>query len=137
MGPSPRLELHVKVTSQAWAVLAGQVRDLGLAQAWTAHVQHAVELVVEEWFENLVMHAQANDAWLRIEDGDDVVQVNLRDDGAPFDPLSAPLPTLDRVLDDAPIGGLGLHLIRSFAKHVIYERQGPLNCLHLEVAKYP
>jgi anti-sigma regulatory factor (Ser/Thr protein kinase) len=137
MGSSPVLELQARATREGWAPLLSELTAFALRHHWNSHASHAVELSVEEWFENLVSHAHGPRLWLRIEDLGDEVHIELRDDGAAFDPLSLPEPPLDRTLDDTPVGGLGLHLMRSFAKHMVYERQGSLNCLHLEVAKYP
>lgn len=137
MGSSPTLELQARGTRESWSSLFSALTAFALGRDWETHTRHAVELSVEEWFENLVSHAHGPHLWLRIEDLGDAVLLELRDDGPAFDPLAQAAPPLDRSLDDTPIGGLGLHLMRSFAQRITYERQGPLNCLRLEVAKGP
>lgn len=137
MGSSPVLELQARATRESWAALFSALTDFALHRSWSAKVRHSVELSIEEWFENLVSHADGPHLWLRIEDLSDAVHMELRDDGPAFDPLAKPAPSLDRSLEDTPIGGLGLHLMRSFAKRITYDRQGPENCLRLEVAKHP
>lgn len=53
--------------------------------------------------------------------------LSLEDDGHPFDPThDAPEPDLDLDVDERPIGGLGLHMVRkmtaSFEYHRVDER---------------
>ena len=49
----------------------------------------------------------------------------MRDDAPPFDPfVEAPAPDLDADLDARPIGGLGVHLIRSLMDEVSTTHDG-------------
>lgn len=60
--------------------------------------------------------------------GDGRVTAELEDDGAPFDPFAeAPPPVLDGDLEDRPIGGLGVHFVRTMMDAVQYERRGGRN----------
>ena len=44
-----------------------------------------------------------------------MITAEVEDDGRPFDPFAdAALPDLEQDLDDRPVGGLGVHLVRSF-----------------------
>ena len=56
--------------------------------------------------------------------GSDVVHVRLRteDDGMAFDPTKTSAPDLEMPLDDRPLGGLGIFLIRSVTDSQIYRR---------------
>lgn len=57
----------------------------------------------------------------------------LEDDGQPFDPFQeADEPDLDADLDSRPIGGLGLHLVRTFMDVCRYIRIDDRNRLELE-----
>jgi anti-sigma regulatory factor (Ser/Thr protein kinase) len=53
------------------------------------------------------------------------------DDGHPFDPLARPNPDLSMPLQDRPIGGLGIYLLRELADHIAYERRDGQNRLKL------
>ena len=56
----------------------------------------------------------------------------LCDDAAPFDPLTQAQPAvLEGPLDERPIGGLGLHFVRTLMDEVSYRRDGALNRLTL------
>lgn len=58
--------------------------------------------------------------------------LDLEDRGAAFDPTRVPLPARPSSLADAPIGGLGLPLLRRIAAELAYERTADgRNRLHL------
>jgi anti-sigma regulatory factor (Ser/Thr protein kinase) len=57
--------------------------------------------------------------------------IEFVDDGRPFDPLNAPPPDLDLPVEDRPIGGLGLAIVRAFADEAEYRRDGSRNRLTL------
>ena len=60
------------------------------------------------------------------------VTAEVEDDGRPFDPFAdAPTPDLEQSLDERPVGGLGVHLIRSFMEEVGYRREGERNLVSL------
>ncbi|MBI4863438.1 MAG: ATP-binding protein [Candidatus Riflebacteria bacterium] len=55
------------------------------------------------------------------------VVLSLADDGLEFNPLEAPHPDLNCRLEDRPIGGLGLHLVRTLASSIGYQRKDGWN----------
>ncbi len=82
------------------------------------------ELALEEVFMNVVMHGSRDRPDVRAEftlrHEDSWVELTIRDNGAPFDPLAAPEPDVTAPLEDRPIGGLGVHLIRTLMDAVSY-----------------
>jgi len=63
----------------------------------------------------------------------DTVQIRIVDDGRPFNLLDAPLRPPPTSLEDAPIGGLGIQLIRAYARDIRYRRVADRNELVLTV----
>ena len=53
------------------------------------------------------------------------------DDGPAFDPLAAQAPDTTLGLDERPVGGLGLMLVRRLMDDVAYERRDGRNHLRL------
>ena len=99
----------------------------------SAKAVYAIELVLEEVLTHQFKYAAAPiDLMLHLEAGLAVLQ--FEDGGAAFDPLQAPTPPVPASLDDAPIGGLGLMLVRRFAKTASYERLDGRNRLRIGVA---
>jgi serine/threonine-protein kinase RsbW len=60
---------------------------------------------------------------------DPIVEMQIEDDGAPFNPLELPEPAVDSPLDARPVGGLGVHLVRRLMDEVVYSRVGDRNRL--------
>lgn len=68
---------------------------------------------------------------LTLDLDDDALTVELNDGGRPFNPLQMPPPDLDLEIEDRPIGGLGIHLVRKMMDDVRYARTDGRNVLTL------
>jgi anti-sigma regulatory factor (Ser/Thr protein kinase) len=55
--------------------------------------------------------------------------IRVEDDGRPFNPLEAPAPDLTLSLEERPIGGLGIHMVKMSMDEVAYRRDGDRNVL--------
>ncbi len=92
---------------------------------------HDMRVCLEEYIANLISygyddkepHALQIDL-VRVADG---LLAEISDDGREFDPLGAELVDLDLPINDRPIGGLGIHLIRELTDDLSYERVGDRN----------
>lgn len=62
------------------------------------------------------------------------IELTFIDQGCAFDPLSLPPPDLTLSLDDRPLGGLGIHLIRQMTDHQSY-RHSPAEGNRLSLTK--
>ncbi len=93
------------------------------------------ELALEEVFMNVAMHGGGEQGpatvWLELERADDRLNLSLSDDGRAFDPLALPTPDLDAPLEERPVGGLGVYLVREMMDDVSYSYQGGRNCLSM------
>ena len=49
----------------------------------------------------------------------------------PFDPLDTESPDTNSSLEERPIGGLGMHLVRNVMDEVAYNYRNDMNCLVL------
>ena len=75
----------------------------------------------------------ARDADRRRDTG---LELEITDSGRPFNPTTAPEFPLSETIEAAPIGGMGLRLVRSYASEVTYRHDGVCNrlTLHLRTA---
>ncbi|MCW0198123.1 ATP-binding protein [Sphingopyxis sp.] len=89
-------------------------------------------IALDEIVSNIFVHG--------IREGEPTVAVGLRvaegriageivDDGIAFDPLSAAPPDTGLSLEDRPIGGLGLHIVRETMDEIRYDRDHGRNRL--------
>ena len=70
---------------------------------------------------------------MRLSAGGADLKIEVEDDGRAFDPADAPLPDPDASVEKRTVGGLGLHLVRSFVDELSYSRSGERNLLTLLV----
>jgi serine/threonine-protein kinase RsbW len=96
-----------------------------------------IELAVEEALVNICQYAyrhHAGDVEVRCTRG--AAQrflIELIDTGEAFNLLAMPPPELPANLDQRPVGGLGVLLIRSLVDHIAYRREGSRNILQFVV----
>jgi anti-sigma regulatory factor (Ser/Thr protein kinase) len=95
----------------------------------------AVNLALEELVTNTISYGYPDGGrhriHLRFTLQGDTLQVAIQDDGLAFNPLNKAEPNLDAPIEDRPIGGLGIHLVRKLMDDVRYERRNEQNCLWL------
>ena len=103
-------------------------------------IQGDVRLIVEELASNAIAYGGGGDVDMGqhelsvdISREADLLTLRFRDQGAPFDPLSAQTPDLEADILDRPIGGLGLYLIRQIAESMHYERIDDCNLLRVSL----
>lgn len=115
------------------AVVEDLARDWNIAERAT----FAIKLSLEEVLSNIINYAfqdqEEHEILVKIRAPDQsVVDVEVQDDGRPFDPLSAPPPVLDQPIEERPIGGLGIHLVQSLMDEVHYRHEGARNVLTMK-----
>ncbi len=96
---------------------------------------YAVRLAFEELITNTIKYGYDNQQRHTIEVVLDLAVpavMTVTDDGRPFNPeTDAPAPTLDGAVEDRPIGGLGLHMIREMGMKLDYCREHDHNILRV------
>jgi sigma-B regulation protein RsbU (phosphoserine phosphatase) len=107
------------------------------AAGYGADTVHDARLIAEELLTNTLRHgcdpAVAHAIVVEVQSFDQGLALVFRDDGAPFDPLANALPDLDVGIEERPIGGLGVLLVRELAESVSYERVGRDNVLRVQL----
>ena len=96
---------------------------------------YLANLALEELITNCIKYGYDDDGEHVIEielnfSGGELV-LTLVDDGHPFNPLELPEPDTDLPVEDRPIGGLGIHLLRKMSDRMEYARLENQNRLTL------
>jgi serine/threonine-protein kinase RsbW len=112
-----------------WLTTALRQRDVPDPQV------ECLELALHEVLANVLAHggsaARAEPIRICIEVREKATtgeaRVKVRDAGIPFDPTGAPEHTPAKTLAEAPLGGLGLPLIRRCSDWMSYRREGGRN----------
>jgi anti-sigma regulatory factor (Ser/Thr protein kinase) len=120
--------------------LAELERLAGWIEGWTRHdvsadVSFALQLCLEEAVANVIMYGGTKDDRLEIavelERNGGTLIARIEDTGREFDPTRVPPPMMAKSLAEARVGDLGIHLVRSFASGMDYERRDGRNRLTL------
>ncbi len=119
--------------------LSAFARTVGRDEGLDADRIFALELCLEEAVANIIVHDGSEiDAKKQIsvtisKDAHALVAC-LEDDGSLFDPTNIGVPPAPASLEEARVGGLGVHLIRKLATEMRYERIENRNRLTLVFA---
>ena len=103
-------------------------------------VKRQIKLCVEEVYMNITHYAynpETGTATIGVDTvgdggGQSKVIISFADEGKPYDPLAKQDPDLELGLDDRPIGGLGIYLVKTTMDNVAYEHKDGQNVLTLE-----
>ena len=112
--------------------IASLVAGYGGAQGWDDLLLMKVSLLLEELVLNVQGYGQVAGRRFDVEIHSDSSRVSLdfSDNGVPFDPiLDAPPPDLLSGIETRQLGGLGVHLVRSFADTIYYRYEDGRNVL--------
>ena len=92
-----------------------------------------INLALEEAATNVIMYAYPKGTEGEVDLGASRQGGNLiftlSDTGVPFDPTVAPEADISASLENRPMGGLGIHLVRSIMDNVSYKRAEGRNVL--------
>ena len=107
------------------------IEAFGRAHNLSPEVVFSLNLALDEVVTNIITYAYDDDAdhdvMVRVALDGDVVSVRVEDDGRAFNPLDAPAPDLRLGVDERPIGGLGVHIVRSVMDALEYRRDNARN----------
>jgi anti-sigma regulatory factor (Ser/Thr protein kinase) len=110
----------------ALPVLAETLETLAEELGWDAATAMQINLVAEELIVNIVHYGYPDgrpghiDVWL--EASPTAIQLRIEDDGDAFDPFAIDEPDLTLAVEERPIGGLGVHFMRTYTDLQAYQR---------------
>jgi serine/threonine-protein kinase RsbW len=112
------------------------VEELGGRHGVPAQVVFEINLALDEILTNVIEYGYddggGHQIGVRLKLTDNVVTVEVEDDGRPFNPLEVPAADITQPVEDRPIGGLGVHLVRRVMSRLAYRRENGKNVLVME-----
>lgn len=130
---SKRLDYRLKNQLGEIAALAGAVEGFAQAHDLPDKVAFQVNLCLDELLTNTISYGFPEGGEHEISIGmvieGGTLTVTYRDGGLAFNPLEQAEPDISLGIDDRPIGGLGIHLVRNMMDSLEYLREGRQNVL--------
>lgn len=135
MPPTYQRTLSRKVSE--FTVVASEVDRYCAENCLSNALRFNVRLALEELILNLIDHATGSrtdriDVQIELQPGRAVMTVE--DDSDPFDPRSAPPFDKAKPLAERGPRGMGIHLVRTMAQDITYERIESRNRLRIVIA---
>ena len=98
-----------------------------------------LDIVLNEALPNIISYAyhdsEPHDIIIKLENNEDFVSLEIRDDGLAFDPFSGPEFLEAPSLALASCNGRGIHLIKSYTDHQQYRRIDNRNIMQVTIIK--
>jgi anti-sigma regulatory factor (Ser/Thr protein kinase) len=121
--------------------LSQVVTEFAELHQWSANLLLEVNLALEEIVSNIISYSYADDneheIMLRLSFKEGEVTAEVEDDGRPFNPLAVAEPDTSKPIEERPIGGLGIHLVRKLMTELAYRRQQGRNLLVMKKSVPP
>ncbi|HSR34499.1 MAG TPA: ATP-binding protein [Anaerolineae bacterium] len=109
----------------------GAIREFVAQAGRELNVEECVvpdlQLAVEEICANSIQHGyngQGGPIEVTVEAVEGGIQITVKDWGISFDPQAVPIPDVEAPLEQRPLGGLGLFLVRKLMDEVRFEFDG-------------
>jgi anti-sigma regulatory factor (Ser/Thr protein kinase) len=132
---SAKLSLKVESRRDELDNIFGAVAGMAQQEAWSPELVFRVNLALEELVLNIMDYGfdeGLHEIEITLTSDADALTIEIVDGGRPFDPLKdAPQPDVDAPVEDRPVGGLGVHLVRTLMDQMHYRREKGKNHLTL------
>ena len=113
------------------------VEEFAERDNWPPDLVFKLNLVLEELGVNIVNYSGATgEIEISLASDGETVTIEIADNGRPFNPLAElDTPDISAPLGERPIGGLGVHLVRSMMDESSYSREDGMNRLAMTKRK--
>lgn len=103
---------------------------------WTIdnNLTNKIDMCVEEVYANIIFYAYPNDVdyvKITMEKIDNGLSLKFEDRGVPYNPLEKKDPDITLPLEERPLGGLGIFMVKELADEVSYKYENEQNIFEL------
>ena len=130
-------ELNIEATKENLDEVLAFIDEQLEAAECPMKQQLQIDLAVEEMYVNIASYAYnptTGYATIRVEVTDDPISVIISfiDNGKPYDPLAKEDPDITLSMEDRPVGGLGIYLVKKSMDDISYEYKDGQNILTIK-----
>lgn len=132
-----RVFLKIAPNHEQLELIPAALEEFAERNNWPPDLVFKMNLVLEELGVNIVNYSGATgDIEISLASDEERVTVEISDDGRPFNPLlDQETPDISAPLGDRPVGGLGIHLVRTMMDEMQYSREDGKNKLAMSKRK--
>lgn len=116
-------------------VLAEDVELFAEQTKWSPAVTMQINLVIEELIVNTINYgysdARVGSIQITIKSTTQRIVLEIKDDGDAYNPLQNDMPDTTLEIEDRPIGGLGIFLVKNYMDTFDYAYSEGHNCMNL------
>jgi anti-sigma regulatory factor (Ser/Thr protein kinase) len=130
-------------------VISNNAQALSEANAWleevvsrfdiTSHLAFKIDLVMSEVLPNIISYGYFDDKFdqieLTLEQHPQLFILQITDQAIPFNPFTYPEYKQSETLEEASIGGRGIHLMKSFSDAQEYQYDSNMNITRFSFLK--
>lgn len=131
-----KLTLRIKNDLSELEGVAQAFSDFNKKYQLPVKVSNAIDLALDEILTNIISYGyedrENHFIDVRISLKDEKILLEVEDDGREFNPLAIPEADTASAVNERPIGGLGLHLIRNMMDEIRYTYKNNKNCLSMK-----
>jgi serine/threonine-protein kinase RsbW len=128
-----QLELTLLNQRSEVARLQDQLETFARQHGLAARLLHDVQLALEEHLTNILSYGYddklEHQIKVRVHLTLPELRVEVEDDGSPFNPLERLAPDIAKPIEERPMGGLGIHMMRKSLDGMEYRRADGKNIL--------
>jgi serine/threonine-protein kinase RsbW len=125
------IELRITRWPEGLAQIRSALRTLAERAPLDDEIGETCVLALEELVANVFEHGAGGEVMVRIVCDGTKLEAEVVDSGPAFNPLAAADPDVQAGIDERPIGGLGVFLVKSLMDRVHYRRSEGHNHVHL------
>jgi anti-sigma regulatory factor (Ser/Thr protein kinase) len=137
--PDARIRFAIEAALDELAPTSNKIRAFLTSHGVDTAAIFAIETAIEEITTNAIKYGfpacQGGKITLQASATATRAELIIEDNGQPFDPTEVPDPEVNRSLEDMPIGGLGIHLVRALTDGFDYKRIDDRNQVHIWVQR--
>jgi anti-sigma regulatory factor (Ser/Thr protein kinase) len=130
----PNIRVSIGADRGGVATVNTAFGDFAETHALPDAVRRSMSVVLDELLANTLSYGMADHGGEVLVDFElhaDRLVVTISDDGRPFDPLAQAAPDTTLPVEDRPIGGQGIHLVRKMVDDLSYHRHSDRNIVVL------
>ena len=127
--------IELKATVENFSQLSDWWHNIAVSWNLSSALTGKIEVCLEEVYVNIASYAYGNKlgtAKVSVDKNDNEIILKFEDTGISYNPLQKDDPDITLSLEERPIGGLGIFMVKEMSNDIEYKREDNKNILILK-----